>query len=151
MIPAKNETNLELLEKAFHSVKVPEGMQYQLPPNTFRMLKGEFLDYKVRKELSTKFYISKNFSNPQGTVQGGIIAACFDDTFGPLGVVNSRKPILTIDMNIQYIRSIPLEEEFYILTEVISASRSTLFLEAKAYNTRGKLLAKASSNQLILQ
>jgi uncharacterized protein (TIGR00369 family) len=151
MIPTKNIENLDLLEQAFNAVEVPEGMAYQLPPNSFGMLKGEFIDYVSRQELVTSFNVSKSYSNPQGTVQGGIIAACFDDTFGPLGVVTSRKPILTIDMNVQYIRPVPLDEEFYIVTKVVSFSKATLFMTAEAFNKKGKLMAKASSNQLILR
>ena len=146
----KNPEQLELLEKTFHSVEVPKGMNYQLPPNSFAMLKGEFMDYQVRKELVTRFWIDKAFSNPQGTVQGGIIAACFDDTFGPLGVVTSKKPILTVDIHIQYIRPIPLEETFYIITKVVSVSKSTIYMQAEAFNQKGKLLAQASSNQIII-
>lgn len=145
----ENKTNIELFEKTLHSVAIPQGFAYQLPPNSFKELKGQFLDYKLRSELLTQFWIDKKFSNPQGTVQGGIIAACFDDTFGPLGVSTSKFPILTIDMNIQYIRPIPLEEYFYIKTKVTSYSKTTIFMQAEAFNQRGKLLAQATSNQLI--
>lgn len=147
----KNEAQLLELDKALHAVEVPEGMAYQLPPNSFAMLKGEFLNYENRKKLITKFWIDKAYSNPQGTVQGGIIAACFDDTFGPLGVVSSRNPILTIDMNVQYVRPVPLEETFYIVTKIVSISKSTVFMQSEAFNQKGKLLAQASSNQLILK
>lgn len=147
----KNEIELAELDKAFREVKAPEGMPYQLPPNSFKTLKGEFLGYKSRQQLYTRFWIDKAFSNPQGIVQGGIVAGCFDDTFGPLGVVTSRSAILTIDMQIQYIRQVPLEEWFYIVTNVVSLGHSTIFLRAEAYNQKDKLLAQATSNQLILK
>lgn len=146
----KNPEQLELLEKAFHSVEVPEGMNYQLPPNSSKTLRSEFLSYQTRKELVTSFWLDQSFSNPQGTVQGGIIAACFDDTFGPLGVVTARNPILTIDLNLQFIRPIPLEETFYIVTKVISVSKSTIYMQAEAFSLKGKLMAQASSNQIIV-
>ena len=147
----KNENQLKDFERDLHTIKVPEGMQYQLPPNSLAMLKGEFLSYQKRQELVTQFWIDKAYSNPQGTVQGGMVAACFDDTFGPLGVVTSRSAVLTIDLNIQYIRPVPLEETFYIVTKVTSVSRSTIYLQAEAFNQKGKLLAQATTNQLILK
>ncbi|MFA9389777.1 MAG: PaaI family thioesterase [Prolixibacteraceae bacterium] len=147
----KNKESLLEMEKALHTVEVPDGMPYQLPPNSFAMLKGEFLNYQNRKRLVTKFWIDKNFSNPQGTVQGGIIAACFDDTFGPLGILTSRKAVLSIDMNLQYIRPMPLEQSIYIVTTIISLSKSTVYMQAEAFNEKGKLLAQAASNQLILR
>lgn len=147
----KNEQQLSDLDQDLHAAKIPEGMPYQLPPNSFGMLKGEFLNYQKRKELVTRFWIDKAYSNPQGTVQGGMVAACFDDTFGPLGVATSHCAILTIDMKLQYIRPVPLEETFYIVTKVISVSRSTIYMQAEAFSQKGKLLAHASSNQLIVK
>lgn len=151
MILEKNIQNLTNLEKDLHTLQVPDGMQYQIPPNSFSELKGEFIDYVRRKELVTQFWVDKKFSNPQGTVQGGIITACFDDTFGPLGVVSAQRPILTIDINTQFIRPIQLEETFYIITKIISIGFTTIYSEAEAYNSKNKLLAKASTNQLILR
>ena len=147
----KNKEQLQELDRELHAVKIPEGMPYQLPPNTLGMLKGEFMAYRSKKELITQFWIDKAYSNPQGTVQGGIIAACFDDTFGPLGVVTSRNAVLTIDMRLQYIRPVPLEETFYIVTKVISVSRTTVYMQAEAFNKKGKLLAHASTNQIIVK
>jgi len=146
-----NKENLKPLNTAMHSVNLPEGMSYQLPPNTFAKLNGEFINFIDDKKLVTRFHIEKEFSNPQGTVQGGIIAACFDDTFGPLGVAKSGKPILTTNMNVQYIRPVPLEQDIFIITEIVSISRSNIFLRADIFNSTGKLLAQASTNQLILK
>lgn len=145
----KNQANVDLLEKEMSEVQIPEGFTYQLPPNSFFVLKGEFLDYQKRSELTTRFWVDKSLSNPQGSVQGGIIAACFDDTFGPLGVLTCRKPILTVDMNIQYIRAVPLKEELFVVTKVVSQSRNMLFMRAEMFNQKGKLLAQASTNQLV--
>jgi acyl-coenzyme A thioesterase PaaI-like protein len=147
----ENQDNLILLHNDLQTIQLPEGMNYQLPPNSFTMLNGRFIDYVSRQQLTTRFWIDKKFSNPQGTVQGGILAGCFDDTFGPLGVSSCRKPILTMNMNIQYIRSVPLENDFYIITKVVSISRTTIFMSAEAFNIKGKLLAQASTNQLILR
>ena len=147
----KNTENLKKLDEAFRTIQLPDGMNYQLPPNSFKMLNGEFLDYQPKTELLTQFRIAREFSNPQGTVQGGIIAAAFDDTFGPIGVATSQKPILTIDMNLQFVRPVPLEEHFYIVTRIVSVSRTTLFIRADGYSHKGKLLAQASSNQIIIR
>lgn len=151
MLPEKIKKHLEQLQYDLSSLQLPEGMSYQLPPNSFAELNGEFLDYQRRKQLVTRFCIDNKFSNPQGTVQGGIITACFDDTFGPLGVVTAKRPILTIDLNTQYIRPIPLEENFYIVTTIISVGKSTIYCEAEAFNKKQKLLARASTNQLIIR
>ena len=144
-----NHKNVELLISKLKSITIPEGMDYQLPPMSSLTLNCIHIDYIDRMELINHYLIERAFANPQGTVQGGIIAACFDDTFGPLGVVTARNPILTIDMNIQYIRPVLLDEKFYIKANVVSVSKSTIFMQAEATNIKGKLLAKASTNQII--
>lgn len=146
----RNQDHLNILAEDSKVIKIPAGFAYQLPPNSFGMLHGEFWDYSKRQRLLTKFHIAKCFSNPQGTVQGGILTACFDDTFGPLGISAARKPIVTIDINVQFIRPVPLEKDFFIETKVISMGRTTIYMEASAYNEKGKLLAKSTTNQLIL-
>ena len=146
-----NQERLNDLQNAMKLVELHKDYQYQLPPLSFQELNGCFLNYIDRKELFTKFKINKKYSNPQGTSQGGIIAACFDDTFGPLAMVTSRRPVMSIDMNIQYIRAVPLESELFIHTRVISRSPTTLFLRADAYNVRQKLLAQASSNLFVVK
>ena len=146
-----NEENCKILTKAMEMVEFPNNYQHQVPPPTFKELRGEFLNYIERKELFTKFWVNKKFSNPQGTVQGGMIAACFDDTFGPLGMVTARNLVMSIDMNIQYIRAVPLEQDIFIHTKIITHSPTTLFIRADAFNARQKLLAQASTNMFIVK
>ncbi len=145
----KNKEALILLNNDLKSINIPAGTDYKIPPPTFDELGGNFIDYKKGSELFVSFYAKKKYSNPQGTFQGGMIAACFDDTFGPLAILASKKPVVSIDMNIQYIRSVLLEETFYIKANVVSINRTMLFLRAEAFNSRMKLLAQASSNLLI--
>lgn len=146
-----NHKNVELLISKLKSITIPEGMGYQLPPNSSGTFNCVHIDYADRLELINQYVIDNAFANPQGTVQGGVIAACFDDTFGPLGVATARNPIVTIDLNVQYIRPIALDEKFYIKANVISVSKSTIFMQAEATSTKGKVLAKASTNQLIIR
>jgi uncharacterized protein (TIGR00369 family) len=146
-----NHRNVELLNSRLSSLTIPEGMGYQLPPNSSGTFNCVHIDYADRLELINQYVIDNAFANPQGTVQGGVIAACFDDTFGPLGVATARKPIVTIDLNVQYIRPITLNENFYIKANVVSVAKSTIFMQAEAIGAKGKILAKASTNQLIIR
>ncbi len=147
----KHIDNLDILRSDMNKVTIPDGFTYQLPPATFAELGGEFLNYTKGKELFVSFFTHKKYSNPQGTFQGGMIAACFDDAFGPLGIVASKNPVVSIDMNIQYVRAVKLSSTIYIKATVVSMSRTLLFLRADMYNEKMKLLAQASSNLNILR
>ncbi len=145
----KNIEALEQLQIEVDDLKFPPEMNYQMPSPSFAELHGEFLDYKRGKELVVSFFTDRKYSNPQGTFQGGMISACFDDTFGPLAVFASKKPVVTIDMNIQYVRPVVLEDTFYIRAYVVSNNKTLMFLRAEAFNKKNKLLAQASTNILI--
>lgn len=147
----KNLGALEIFKKDLTNVVLPKGSNYKIPSPSLKIFNGEFIDYVSRKEIVVSFCADSVYSNPQGTLQGGLITACFDDAFGPLGMVGSRHPILTIDINVQFVRAIKLEEKFFIKAKVVSLAHTTMYMEAEAFSVRGKLLAKASSNILIVK
>jgi len=147
----KNLEALEIFKKDLTNVVLPEGVEYKVPSPSLKIFNGEFIDYVSRKEIVISFFADKMYSNPQGTLQGGFITACFDDAYGPLGMVGSRHPIVTIDINVQFVRAIKLEEKFFVKAKVVSLAHTTMYMEAEAFNIRGKLLAKASTNVLIVK
>lgn len=147
----KNLEALEIFKKDLGNIVLPEGVKYKIPAPSLKIFNGEFIDYVSREEIVISFCADSIYSNPQGTLQGGFITACFDDAFGPLGMVGSRHPMVTIDINIQFVRAIKLEEKFFIKARVVSLAHTTMYMEAEALSIRGKLLAKASSNILIVK
>ncbi len=147
----KNLDALEVFKKDLNNIVFPEGSEYKIPAPSFKIFNGEFIDYVSRKGIVVSFFADRIYSNPQGTLQGGLITACFDDAFGPLGMVGSRNPIVTIDINVQFVRAIKLEEKFIVKARIVSLAHTTMYMEAEALSTRGKLLAKASTNVLIVK
>lgn len=147
----KNPDALKILQDDIRNVNIPEGFAYTVPPNSFKELHGEFLDYTPRTELLVSFNIDTKYSNPQGSVQGGIIAACFDDVFGPLGMIAARHPVMSIDMNVQYMRSVHIQEPIYVRATLVSMGKSTLFIRAEMFNKKARLMAQASTNLQVVR
>ncbi len=148
---SKNQENLEKLKKAISAIQIPEGYTYTVPPPSNETLKGNYLNYIPYETLISEYTLGNEFSNPQGTAQGGFTAACFDNSFGLMSVATVRKPVASIDMNVQYLRPVPINEAFFVVVSVISVTPSTLFLKGEAFNSKKKLLAFAITNLAILR
>lgn len=93
------------------------------------------------------FHPDERMLNPQGSVQGGFVAAMLDDTMGPALVSMSGGKIMprSIDLNVSFIR--PVKPGRVIgRGRVVKAGRSVVFLEGELFDEAGDLLARATSS-----
>lgn len=122
----------------------------QLPPNCLAFIGTEFLEYESRVLLKVKVRVDRKMLNPMHTMQGGIIAAAFDNTFGPLSYLAARKPCTTLDLHTDFIRPVSEGEELVITAKVVSRSPISIHLSAEALNTKGKLIATCTTHMVVL-
>lgn len=122
----------------------------QLPPNCFSSMWAEFIEYESRTMLKVAIPVLENSLNPMKIMQGGFIAAAFDNTFGPLSYVAARNPCVTLDLHTNYIRSVSAGETLTVIARVVSRSGRTLHMSAEAHNGKGKLIATASTNMIMV-
>lgn len=95
-----------------------------------------------------------DFSNPLGTVHGGIAATLLDSVVGcavhttlPAGVGYT-----TLELKVNYVRAVQTNGETLTATgSVIHVGRRTATAEGKVVDGRGKLIAHATTTCLILQ
>ena len=64
--------------------------------------------------------VEEHQTNPVGVMQGGFIAAAFDNTFGPLSYLVAKRPMTTIDMSIQYIRGVETGQTVFVETWIVA-------------------------------
>ena len=123
----------------------------QLPPNCVTMMQAEFVEYESRVMLKVSALVLEDFLNPMKTMQGGLIAAAFDNTFGPLSYVAARHPCITLDIHTNFIRPIMMGDALTVTARVVSRSGSTMHLSAEAHNSKGKLIATATSHMTMVK
>jgi acyl-coenzyme A thioesterase PaaI-like protein len=82
-------------------------------------------------------------------MQGGFLAAAFDNTFGPLSYLAARRPCSTLDMHINFIRPVKEGERLTVTARVVSRSAVALHLAAEAFNGQGKLVGTSSSQMIV--
>ncbi len=91
------------------------------------------------------FTADERFANPQGFVQGGIVAAMLDDTHGPalFAQLNGAQFPVTVDCAISFIRS----ARFGAFTgrgRVVSSGKTIAFTEAELFDETGEMVARGT-------
>jgi acyl-coenzyme A thioesterase 13 len=124
----------------------------RLPPPTFEYLNGEVLD-EAPGRFRCRFRPTEEMTNPWGAVQGGILAAFFDDTMGPAVVsVASGRGFTTVSLNLSYLRSAKPGEPVVCEAVVVKHGRTQAYVEASlTRESDGSLLARATAVQLFLE
>lgn len=116
-------------------------------PNTFHLLGWELLAWDAdAQKIKVGFQTRKEFRNPAGIVQGGMIAAMIDDAFGPLCIMASErtKAPLTLDLNVSYMAA-GQHGRFVCEARIIRQGKSISFVEGELFDSEGTLVARATS------
>ncbi|MCB1159795.1 MAG: PaaI family thioesterase [Leptospiraceae bacterium] len=122
----------------------------EIPPKIFREMDARFIAYERKKSLKVEFPVKEWYANPMMNMQGGMIATAFDCVFGPLSYLIAARPVTTLDMSVNYIRPIPVGETITIEGKLIVRGFSTMNMAAECYDKKGRLMATATTNMLIL-
>ena len=142
---------LETLESELRHMQELFGPGVQSPPNCFLHMQAVYAHYESRSSLTVKFPVRTESLNPVGVMQGGYIPAAFDNVFGPLSYLAARRPCSTLDLHTQFVRSVKPGDTLTVKATVVSRGISTMLLTGEAFNGRGKLVASASANVVIMR
>ena len=96
---------------------------YLIPPPVFTSMQGEFVEAALDEGvLVTRFPVLRDYLNPYGAVQGGIVAAAVDNTLGPLSMLVAP-PNVTRTLEMKYSRPVtPDLESITVKAKFISHS-----------------------------
>ena len=91
------------------------------------------------------FSADEGFANPQGFVQGGIIAAMLDDTHGPalFAHVEGKVFPVTVDFNVSFIKAARFGS-FVGKGRLVSMGKTIAFTEAELFDEAGDLVARGT-------
>lgn len=138
-----HEQWLELLKKF-------PGDKLTLPPPTLRELGLEYIEITPGK-LIAKAPFQERFTNPVGLYQGGMLAACIDEVFGPLSYMTAKAPCMTISMNTTYLGAFKKEMGSVLIEgTVLKQTRNFIFMRAEVKTHEGELIAHAETHVKVL-
>jgi uncharacterized protein (TIGR00369 family) len=130
------------------AIKYPD---VKLPPPTHLAHEGKILSFQSGKNITIAYPVREFQTNPVGTLQGGILSSFFDDAFGCLCFASTRKPCLSIDMTVNFIRPIKPGAIAIIRAEFKAKGRKLLQCSAEAFTGNEKLAATATSNLMVYE
>jgi len=117
------------------------------PPPSAQLLGWHMLDARPREGwLKVGFDGKKEFCNPAGFVQGGILTAMLDDTMGPAVLIMTEGKLYTttISLTVNFMVSTkpgPIIAE----ARVAQLGKTVAFMEGKLTAEDGTLLATATT------
>jgi uncharacterized protein (TIGR00369 family) len=101
--------------------------------------------------ITVRFEGRRAFTNPQGNIQGGIVAAMLDDTMGPalVATLPAGQFAPTLEMKVSYFAPAKVGP-LWGHGRVVYAGRTNAFVEADLVDGEGKLIARASATVRIV-
>jgi uncharacterized protein (TIGR00369 family) len=99
----------------------------------------------ARGTIEIGFSADERFANPQGYVQGGILAAMLDDTHGPALFAHVDGAIfpVTVDLNMSFIKAARMGP-FVGKGRLVSMGKTIAFTEAELFDEAGDLVARGT-------
>ncbi|HWR38359.1 MAG TPA: PaaI family thioesterase [Patescibacteria group bacterium] len=100
------------------------------------------IDELSEAQVCLSMPIVREHTNLFGVAHGGALASLADTAMG-VACATTGKKVLTIDMNINYIRSATVNTRIQAIGRVIHNGNHTLVAEAEILDEAGQLLAKS--------
>jgi acyl-coenzyme A thioesterase PaaI-like protein len=126
--------------------------RFLIPPPSFESMRGEFLGFdRERGVLQTRFPVLREWLNPYGLMQGGLIAAAVDNTLGPLSMLIAP-PNVTRRLEMKYSRGVDASQPAILVeARFISQDGRWLHFQARVHDPEGGRFASASATHWILE
>lgn len=120
-----------------------------LPP-IHHLLGGHNIQWNVdQTELEISYVALDSFTNPRGSVEGGMVCAMLDDVMGLFAyLANHETPATTINLTMDFLRPCQVGT---VLTKCrfTKQGKAILCLESEAWQNQ-KMIARSTANFMVL-
>ena len=124
-------------------------MTDKLPPIHY-LLGGHHIQWNDQaQQLEIDYVALESFTNPRGTVEGGMICAMLDDVMGLFAfLANDRQPATTINLTVDFL--LPCQVGVVqTKCRFVKQGKSILNIESEAWQNH-KMLARSTANFMVL-
>ena len=122
----------------------------KLPP-IHHLLGGHNIQWNAdQTELEISYIALDSFTNPRGSVEGGMVCAMLDDVMGLFAyLANHQTPATTINLTMDFLRPCQVGT---VLTKCrfTKQGKAILSLESEAWQNQ-KMIARSTANFMVLQ
>lgn len=103
-------------------------------------------------QLVFEFTVLETQLNPNGILHGGVMATMLDELMGgATWTLNKPYPFATINLQVDYLSPAKVGEVILGEANVIKAGSTVVHAEAKLYNAKNMVIAKATSNLVVMK
>ncbi|MEE3098169.1 MAG: PaaI family thioesterase, partial [Pseudomonadota bacterium] len=118
----------------------------RIPSPASQLLGWTFVAYdREAMTLRLAFDGKPEFRNPAGVIQGGILSAMVDDTFGPLVGATLGRYGVTVDLTTQFLRPVK-PGRIETKARILRRGRSVVFLEGDLMDADGKVCVRCTAS-----
>ena len=137
----QNKKPIDIIE-LFKEVLGDKIDEFRLPPPSFTVMQCEIIEYNEKhKLLVTKLPVLEQWSNPYGTMQGGMIDAAIDNAVGPLSMLIAP-PNMTRTIETKLIKAISMDLEYiYVKAQLVEEKKRRLTFEVSVEDVEGVVYA----------
>jgi uncharacterized protein (TIGR00369 family) len=137
-------------------------MTKPVPPSVFdglnmppisKLLGWRLIDLNAEEGIiKVGFEGKREFCNPSGFIQGGMLSAMLDDTMGPAAFIMSGGKLFTptISMTVNFIAPGKVGP-FVCEAKVVQMGKTVVFVEGRLMDEAGTLIATATSTSRLVE
>jgi uncharacterized protein (TIGR00369 family) len=150
----------EFLRGGFFMKKVYSDLQSLVTDGLLRVgnrpqcvltMQPEFVEYVEGESITYAYPVLPMYANPRQTMQGGFMAAAFDNAFGALvSLTTKRMDMASIDLELNYHRPIMVGDKLIIKVYIKSLGKTIVHLTGDAYDSQQNLVSSATTNIYLL-
>lgn len=126
-------TDLSLLKTQFHKI-------YEANPFV-NLLQMKIVDVSAGKAILS-MPIQAQYTNFYNSAHGGALASLADTSMG-MACITTGKKVVTLDMNLNYIRDVPCQEVLTAVGTLIHNGSRTMVAETEIFNNLQQLVVAA--------
>lgn len=120
-------------------------------PNCVGIMEPTFVQYVPEEMIDIKFPILEWYLNPFNAMQGGFISAAFDNAYGLLNAMVTRKEAVSLDLSTNYHRPIYKDDTLTIKVYMKHKGNTIINMYAEAFNNDNQLIATSDSKMMIIK
>lgn len=147
--PVSGELHHEILERLR---ALPWAGRMEMPPKVFSAMQGRFEAYEPGEWLETRWPVLDWYRGPTGVMQGGWVAAAFDNTYGPLAFLTAGCFAATVSLSTTFHRPVADDRaELRVKAIVEGQTERLFFMRGEARDEDGRLMATSRTEMFLFR
>jgi acyl-coenzyme A thioesterase PaaI-like protein len=121
------------------------------PANCRDTMKPQFVEYVEGESFTYNYPVLDMYLNPRRSMQGGFIAAAFDNAFGSLVYLTTgRMEMASVDLHVNFQRPIFENDTLTVKVYLKAKGKTIVHAFGDACDQSGNLIATAATNIMLL-